>query len=167
MYGVYFFTVESQIFKGITDPEFISKFGGSSVFQTGWGNGYVMLPPEHPWYGKHYDSLNVNAPGGLTYSHYCDEKNIVNWFGNRDFEVCDDLKSVMGYDFSKYWVIGFDTAHSSMNLQNFGKSQVFEETKKVYEQCISDDLEGSVGWVKKWKKRNRQEKIKFISDSNE
>jgi hypothetical protein len=167
MHGVYFFILERQIFKGITDPEFISKFGGSSVFHTGWGNGYVMLPPEHPWYGLHYDSIYVEAPGGLTYSDICGEKKLEDWFGDNEFEVCDELNSVMNYDFSNYWIIGFDTGHAGMNLQNFGKVQVFAEAHHVYEQCISDEVEGSVAWKKKWERRNRQEKIKYISATDE
>lgn len=31
-------------------------------------NGYVEVPEGHPWYGKEYDDIDVECPGGLTYS---------------------------------------------------------------------------------------------------
>src|SRR5438477_3224946 len=33
--------------------------------------GYVGLPPTHPAYGQHYDQVDVDAHGGLTYSDRC------------------------------------------------------------------------------------------------
>lgn len=33
---------------------------------------YVGVPPGHPWHGKDYDSITVEAHGGLTYSAACD-----------------------------------------------------------------------------------------------
>ncbi len=48
------------------------------------GNGYVKLPPDHPWHGKDYDDIRVSIHGGLTYAHSKGDK----------------------------WWIGFDTAHA-------------------------------------------------------
>ena len=31
-------------------------------------NGYIVIPPLHPWYNKHYDSIDVQVHGGLTFS---------------------------------------------------------------------------------------------------
>src|SRR6056297_2972202 len=47
-------------------------------------NGYIVIPPLHPWYNKHYDSIDVQVHGGLTFSE--------NMYG------C--------------WIIGFDTNHN-------------------------------------------------------
>lgn len=52
--------------------------------------GYVALPKEHPYYGCHYDNLNVDVHGGLTFGKKGDGKD---WEPN-------------------YWWIGFDCAHA-------------------------------------------------------
>jgi hypothetical protein len=31
-------------------------------------NGYVLLPDNHPFYGKDYDEIDVDAHGGITYA---------------------------------------------------------------------------------------------------
>jgi hypothetical protein len=30
--------------------------------------GYVGVPPGHPWHGRHYDSLDADVHGGLTFA---------------------------------------------------------------------------------------------------
>lgn len=55
----------------------------------GWGNGYIGLPKDHPWYGKHYDDIDVDVHGGLTYSE-----------DHKPKHEPDGL-----------WWIGFDTGH--------------------------------------------------------
>lgn len=37
-------------------------------------NGYVRVPPGHPWRGRHYDEIRADVPGGLTFSDG-------EWFG--------------------------------------------------------------------------------------
>lgn len=46
--------------------------------------GYLILPPSHPWFGKHYDNIDCEVHGGLTF--------------------CDGA--------AEEWAIGFDCAHS-------------------------------------------------------
>ncbi len=41
--------------------------------------GYILIPPEHPWFGKHYDSIDVSVHGGLTYANFGD--NNTYWIG--------------------------------------------------------------------------------------
>ena len=68
-----------------------------TIIPHGYGCGYIGVPPEHPWYGKHYDDLpNVGVHGGLTYSN-----------NNVNHQLPDG-----------YWWIGFDTAHYGDNIQN-------------------------------------------------
>jgi hypothetical protein len=75
-----------------------SKAPASSFipYPHGWGNGYIGVPSDHPWFGVDYDEIHaahddLRVHGGLTYSdHYnCGEK-------------CED---------KNYWWVGFDTAH--------------------------------------------------------
>lgn len=54
--------------------------------------GYVGLPKEHPDFGKHYDNIEVEAHGGLTY-------------GDKPGEFIG-----LGVEDSRWWV-GFDTSH--------------------------------------------------------
>lgn len=34
----------------------------------GFRCGYVRVPPGHPWHGKHYDAVDANAHGGITFA---------------------------------------------------------------------------------------------------
>ena len=54
--------------------------------------GYAAVPPGHALHGKHYDDVDVDAHGGLTYSDGCDGARICHvpapgepadvwWFG--------------------------------------------------------------------------------------
>ena len=75
----------------------------------GWGNGYVILPPDHQLHGiDYYDIDNhVMVHGGLTYSQFDNNNN---------------------------WVVGFDTGHFN-SLPDFKtKESVIEETKRLAEQ---------------------------------
>ncbi len=59
--------------------------------------GYVAVPPEHPHYGNHYDDVEADVHGGLTYADYCQGK------------VCH--KPNPGDPDNVYW-FGFDCAHA-------------------------------------------------------
>lgn len=54
--------------------------------------GYVGVPLGHPIYGKHYDDIDVNVHGGLTYS-------------------AGDNKLLYPSGDKGLWWIGFDCAH--------------------------------------------------------
>lgn len=92
------------------------------VFQRGWGNGYVAVPPAHPAYKMDYDTLiyPLDVHGGLTYSTFGD-----------------------GVDAPKdWWVFGFDTCHYGDNLTNWPKEAVEAETKRLFFQLLEIELEG-------------------------
>lgn len=91
----------------------------------GWGNGYVIIPKEHPFHGIHYDILNefVNAHGGLTFSELCDDEN-KNTFGLEDSDIGK-------------WIIGFDTAHHGDSLERWHEGAVVAETDFLLAQVIS------------------------------
>lgn len=96
----------------------------SELFHFGWGNGYVAIPQEHPFYGLHYDIINhyVKIHGGLTHSSYCDEEDVHRY----GLETSDVGK----------WIIGFDTAHSSDNEDNWSRGAVLAETDYLLTQVI-------------------------------
>lgn len=98
--------------------EFRNRLG----FEIGWGNGYVIVPKEHPLFGKSYYELSehVSVHGGLTFGQIINDK-IVELF-NLDK---DDLGS---------FLYGFDTAHYEDNLLKWPKELVEKETQDLANQ---------------------------------
>jgi hypothetical protein len=86
------------------------------LFERGWGNGYVAVPPGHPWYEKDYNSIDCDAPGGLTFSSYAGDMR----------GVSDRLH--------QHWVVGFDTGHA-WNNSDHDKQYVINETVNLYAQA--------------------------------
>lgn len=87
----------------------------------GWGNGYVIIPKGHKYYGVDYDNIPVNVHGGLTFSDYA---NTLDW---------SEIKDKEG------WVVGFDTAHYGDNSINRPRSWVVRETNKLRKQLELDN----------------------------
>lgn len=65
--------------------------------------GYVGVPPGHPAHGAHYDSVDVDVHGGLTYAALCQESL------PEDRGVCH--VPAPGRPADVYW-LGFDCAHA-------------------------------------------------------
>lgn len=85
----------------------------------GWGNGYLGIPPEHPWYNKNYNEIdNVVIHGGLTWS----ESHLPNW--NKD---SDD-----------FWWLGFDTAHGGDNKKCYDQTYVEEQLNELKKQADTE-----------------------------
>ena len=105
----------------------------------GWGNGYVLIPKKHPWYGVDYDMLPVHIHGGLTFSEFFQTNYIEEWLSNKD--IVGDINLDNYKKFENYWMIGFDTAHLNDNKINCSKYYVIDETKKLLEQCLNDSFE--------------------------
>lgn len=93
----------------------VASFG----LEVGWGNGYVLLPKDHIFYGIHYDEINqhIHVHGGLTFSSLVDE-DLKNNFGLEDSDIGS-------------WIIGFDTAHYRDNLTTWPKERVQRETEAL------------------------------------
>lgn len=81
----------------------------------GWGNGYIGVPPEHPWFNEHYDNISVNIHGGLTYS--------------------EDHPPL--YKLDGYWWLGFDCNHSGDNQINCNEEFVNAETEYLKIQALA------------------------------
>lgn len=89
----------------------------------GWGNGYVLIPENHPLHGKDYDDIDVDVHGGLTFSELVDAEMVEKW----ELDKEDKGK----------WCVGFDTAHYSDNLSKWSKEKVQEEAERLKEQLLS------------------------------
>lgn len=65
--------------------------------------GYVAIDSEHSEYGEHYDAVNVNVHGGLTYGDFCLE--MIE--GGLGVGIC---RKVENHEDKAYW-LGFDCGH--------------------------------------------------------
>jgi len=91
--------------------------------------GYVGVPSTHPAYEKHYDDVNVEVHGGLTYADKCSPP------------ICHIPTPFMPED---VWWLGFDTAHLGdlspyNNLSNVINTPIFRDgTYKNMEYVINE-----------------------------
>jgi hypothetical protein len=143
-YGCYTFIIENRY----------GKIPGH-LWEYGWGNGYVLLPKFHPFYGIHYDDINVNIHGGLTYSTKFKSDNFSEWIKN--YEIGGDVNEDNFKDFDDYWIIGFDTGHSGDNSYNWSKSNVLNEANDLLDQCLD------IKEINIYKRKLRSEKLKKIT----
>lgn len=90
----------------------------------GFGNGYVLIPEDHPYHGISYENIRVDVHGGLTFSEIVDEEFIKDW---KDSLSEEDLGS---------WCVGFDTYHFGDNLLKWSEENVEKETIRLKEQLI-------------------------------
>lgn len=76
---------------------------------TSWWNGYVTVPPDHPWHGKNYDNIKANVHGGLTYSGTAEG--------------------------GEGWKVGFDTNHFGDGPRTQNYEYVAKETRDLARQA--------------------------------
>ena len=105
----------------------------SLKYEFGWGNGYVLLPPSHPYFGLHYDNIDVDIHGGLTLSQSFDANTFLEW--TEGLEIDGNITRKNYQNFDGYWMIGFDTAHYGDDMIRCSKEYVLEETKSLLDQC--------------------------------
>jgi hypothetical protein len=112
----------------------------------GYGNGYVAIPPDHPYYGmdesnKDLDWIQVH--GGITYG-----SSIIDTYGEYA-PMLQEAESVFGrftdpeekrtvgplIEIPKdYWLIGFDTCHGRDNRKNWDRDRLAEEVRWLHQQ---------------------------------
>lgn len=114
----------TEYFKSIEDN--LRKYGTPTHFDGGYFNGYVVVLPEHPFYGKDYDEIDdlldkkgFYVHGGLT-------------FANDDKDFCPELSK----HFSDYWIFGFDTRHADDTAEYWTEERTWEETEKLLQATI-------------------------------
>lgn len=150
-FGIYTLIIENFMVRYRNIPGFTLSYG--------WGNGYVLLPPNHPLYGKNYDDIDISAHGGLTFSDYFKDTRFLKWIENR--EIDGDVTKENFKNFNNYWIIGFDTNHYDDNLHICTKKYVMDETESILEQCLDDSISG----MKEYKSVFlRKDKLKSLED---
>lgn len=92
----------------------------------GWGNGYVIIPIGHPLHGKHYDDIDVNVHGGLTFAEEITSEML-------------ELFPGLAFEDVGCWMVGFDTAHYSDNKIKWNEKAVIEETERLRKQLESNE----------------------------
>ena len=115
----------TEYFKGI--EENLRKYGTPTHFEGGYFNGYVVVLPEHPFYGKDYDVVSnllskkgFYVHGGLT-------------FANDDKDFCPELSK----HFLDYWIFGFDTRHANDAADCWTEKRTWEEADKLMQAIIN------------------------------
>lgn len=105
-----------------------------SEYGLGWGNGYVLIDENHPFYNMSYENIPVNVHGGLTFGRII-TPDILHIF-NKDI----DPPYLNESDIGKY-MVGFDTCHYNDNLQNWNEENVTAETLHLKKQLcdLSND----------------------------
>ena len=98
----------------------------SGICEHGWGNGYVIIPKEHPAYGLDYNDIKVSVHGGLTFA-----KDIADIHREMPTFLPSRFKSL-----TEGWVVGFDTAHCGDTLWVWSKGTVRSETNRLKRQLL-------------------------------
>lgn len=118
----------TEYFKSMEDN--LRKYGLPTHLNGGYFNGYVVVLPEHPFYGKDYDEIDdllrknsstngFYVHGGLT-------------FANDDKDFCPELSK----HFPDYWILGFDTRHANDTADYWTEERIWEETEKLLQATI-------------------------------
>jgi hypothetical protein len=155
-YGLYTLIIENHLKKSMMISGLPKHY-----FEYGWGNGYVLLPKNHPFYKVHYDNINVYAHGGLTYSELFKSEYFLKWIENLEFDGDVTYENFKFFD--DYWVIGFDTSHYGDNEYNCHKSYVMNETIDLMNQCLDNNVKSIKKYKKQYISDNRKNKIKKIN----
>lgn len=131
-------------------------------FDFGWGNGYVLLPHNHPFYNVHYDDINVNIHGGLTYSSQFEPDNFLKWINN--LKIDGDVTLDNFRKFENYWMIGFDTGHAGDSIDSCPKYYVMNEALNLLSQCIDDKVKGMDKYKLSYSRKDKLKKINTIDN---
>lgn len=108
------------------NDEFRAAVGDDFFANGGYANGYVAVPPEHPYHGKDYGSPPVDVHCGLTFAASASEVNKY-W---KNIEILGEDTNIP----DDYWAFGFDTLHCDDNLQNCPREMCIAETLRLKEQ---------------------------------
>ena len=92
--------------------------------------GYVGVGPDHPWHGVHYNDIDVDVHGGLTFSAACTEE------ATEDDGICHVPEPGRPHD---VWWLGFDCAHAMDRMpgMEFDERKMGEEARATGNERIA------------------------------
>lgn len=96
------------------------------IMNFGWGNGYVLIPRDHPLYEKQWNEIEINTHYSITFSEKVDLELMLNCG-----LVMDDLDM---------WMIGFDTVHFRDTLESWPKERVQLEADSLLSKIKVGDF---------------------------
>lgn len=111
-------------------------------YPSGWGCGYVAVPPEHPLHGIVYTDTrfpNIIVHGGVTFTEPCvygdrtatsGREIVPRMVGKRCWQLRNGelLDGEIPVD---WWLIGFDTCHAGDNANNWPRERVVDEVTEL------------------------------------
>ena len=86
--------------------------------------GYVGVPPGHKYHGLGYDSVDVDAHGGLTFAAFCAENT--EECGRGICHIPEEGRP------DQVWWLGFDCAHAWDYVPGMPMSAIFSSSEAVY-----------------------------------
>ena len=110
-----------------TNNDRIRNHSSELFMDCGYANGYVAVPPEHPYFGTDYDDIPVSVHGGLTFGTTVESIKNDNWVNLEFLDGNAELPD-------GYWVFGFDTLHCYDTIHTWPRERCVEETLKLKDQ---------------------------------
>lgn len=110
--------------------DFRKSVGEDFFANGGYANGYVAIPPEHPYHGVDYNKILVDVHGGLTFDSEMGRINKCNLQPGWNIEILEGETSIP----DDWWVFGFDTLHCDDSLERWPKERCIEETLRLKKQ---------------------------------
>lgn len=113
--------IESFVVESRWNEESATRKSLLGFLTSGWGNGYAVIPKDHPCFGMHYDDIEdqygdiIDVNGGLTYSGSAE-----GWEGVSEVYRNED-----------HWVVGFDTCHHMDTIARWPKEAVEQEAREL------------------------------------
>jgi len=157
-FGIYTFALQNPNFKLDLPDSILDLVTSNRFLERGWGNGYVLLPPTHPFHGADYYDLHISIHGGLTFGSIFESEGFLKWCEGKEFAGDVNLENFE--KFEGYYMIGFDTGHLVDDMITCPKEYVLTEVDSLLEQCLSCNIEG----IKKYKSiYSRKKKLKEIN----
>ena len=94
---------------------------------TGWGNGYLIIPPKHIWYDLSKEELDnkVDVHGGITFDTTVKSTHLD--------------KFSLSEEHIGHRILGFGTCHYGDNINTWNEANVRIETARFYNQAILDN----------------------------
>ncbi len=104
---------------------FIENNEGYMSIHCGWANGYVCVSKDHPLYGKHYNEVDLQVHGGLTFSTQI----------SAEYALMYGLSE----DYVDMWAFGFDTCHYGDDKRSCSEAYVKSEIESLKKQLEEYD----------------------------